>query len=382
MTEISPAVQLTRQLIAVDTRNPGGSETAGIRILEDILKDAGFTVETVVLADGRPSLIARRGAGRRPALCFAGHIDTVPLGEAPWRFDPFGGTIDNGLIYGRGASDMKSGLAAMVTAACRLAPRMDREDDLVLLVVAGEETGCEGSRYLARQPNRLGRVGALIVTEPSNNYPLVGHKGALWLSARFSGRTAHGAMPEKGDNAVYKAVAAVERLRRFDFPAPIHPMLGKASLNIGFFHGGININSVPAAAEIGIDLRTVPGIDHGALADWVRTRLGADAALTPMVDVAPLWTDPDHPWIKDVYSLMTPLLGEHPVPRTVAFFTDGAPLQAAYGGIPTLVLGPGNSVQAHQTDEFCAVAAIDRAVDIYETIAAHWYGLPPRHSGP
>ena len=375
MKTLSPSVELTRKLIGFDTRNPGGNETECTQFLAQILSDAGFRVATAAFNAGRPSIVARLGEGRRPALCFAGHSDTVPLGAKPWRFDPFAGEIHEDRIYGRGASDMKSGLSAMVTAACRVAPLLDADDDLILVIVAGEETGCLGSRYLAGRSDMLGNAGALIITEPTGNYPLVGHKGALWLKAGFSGRTAHGAMPEEGDNAVYKAVAAIERLKSYEFGVKPHPYLGLPTLNVGYMHGGININSVPDAAEVGIDIRTVPGLDHGRLLDMLRNCLGPDAAVSPLVDVTALWTDPGLAWVQDVFSTLTPFLGVKPVPRTVAFFTDGAPLQEAYGGIPTLILGPGASTMAHQTDESCLVADIDLATDIYEQIALQWYGL-------
>ena len=134
---------------------------------------------------------------------------------------------------------MKSGVAAFVSAACRLSHRLaKKKEDLIIIVVAGEEAGCQGSRYLAERPDVLGDAGALIVAEPSSNYPLVGHKGALWLSARFSGRAAHGSMPHLGDNAIYKAADAVQRLQSFDFGVLPHRLLGTPTLNIGYLRGG------------------------------------------------------------------------------------------------------------------------------------------------
>lgn len=376
MTTPSPAISLARTLIGFDTRNPGGDESACIDHLSALLRDAGFTVRTASFEKGRPSLVARRGAGRRPALCFAGHIDTVPLGETPWRTDPFGGDIRGGRLYGRGACDMKSGVAAFVTAACRVARQLDAADDLILIIVSGEETGCQGSRHLAEHRELLGNAGAVVVGEPTGNYPLVGHKGALWLSARFSGRTAHGAMPEKGDNAVYKAAAAVGRLQQFDFAVSPHPHLGQPTLNVGTFHGGLNINSVPDVADVGIDIRTMPGLDHGDLTRRIQDCLGNGAALSHLIDVNALWTPPTHPWVQTVYRIVEPFIGEAPQMRTVAFFTDGAPLQAAYCGVPTLILGPGASTMAHRTDESCPISEIDAAAAIYQRIAEKWYDLP------
>src|SRR6202008_1647807 len=115
----------------------------------------------------------------------------------------------------------------------------------VLVFTAGEETGCEGARYLCQLPDILPRCGALLVGEPTSNYPLIGHKGALWLRAAFRGVTAHGSMPEQGDNAVYKAARGTLRLSNHEFDAPRHHHLGGPSLNVGTFSGGSNDNSGP-----------------------------------------------------------------------------------------------------------------------------------------
>lgn len=376
MATLSEAVALSRQLIGFDTRNPGGSESACIHFLVQLLRKSGFQVITSEFAIDRSSIVARLGEGKRPALCFAGHIDTVPLGEASWNFDPFSGEIHNGRLYGRGAADMKSGIAAMVTAACRLAQRLQSDDDLILVIAASEETGCQGSHHLAGHPDLLGNAGALIVGEPTSNYPIVGHKGALWLKARFAGRTSHGSMPEKGDNAIYKAVEAVQLLRNFNFKVKRHPFLGSPSLNVGYIHGGLNINSVPDAAEVGIDIRTIPEIKNEELIRIMNNYLGPDATIIPIMDVGSIWTDPELPWVQTVFNTIAPILGVEPKPKTVAFFTDGAPLQTAYRGIPTLIIGPGASSMAHRTDEYCQLTEIDAATAIYERIAEKWYDLP------
>ena len=116
---------------------------------------------------------------------------------------------------------------------------------VLLVITAGEETGCTGADALVSERPPLGKVGALVVAEPTGNKPLVGHKGALWLEAETKGVTAHGSMPEKGVNAVYKAARAVAALQEFDFNVARHDVLGGATLNVGTIHGGLNINSVP-----------------------------------------------------------------------------------------------------------------------------------------
>jgi succinyl-diaminopimelate desuccinylase len=136
----------------------------------------------------------------------------VPLGTQPWSVDPLATEIKDGKLYGRGPSDMKSGVAAFVMAGISLAGKLANTPGVVMYITAGEETGCTGAASMTREAS-LPRVGALVVAEPTGNQVLVGHKGALWLEAVTTGVTAHGSMPEKGVNAVYKAARAVAALQ-------------------------------------------------------------------------------------------------------------------------------------------------------------------------
>jgi succinyl-diaminopimelate desuccinylase len=370
------ALQLTRELLRFDTINPPGNEQACARHLGRLLEDGGFAVEYHEFASRRTSLVARLGGSPdMPALCFTGHIDTVPLGATPWRHDPFAGEIADGRLYGRGSSDMKSGVAAFVVAALRLAGRLRGSPGLVLVITAGEETGCEGAQHVAGLGSALGRAGAIVVAEPTGNYPMVGHKGALWLHARATGVTAHGSMPERGDNAVYKAARAVTKLERFAFEVTPHPTLGPPTLNVGTISGGLNINSVPDAASVGIDLRTIPEQKHGVLAERLADYLGADVTLEPLVDVEGVWTDAEHPWIQQVFDLATPIVGRRPEVRAAPYFTDASALTPAWGNPPTVILGPGEMGLAHQTDEYCLVERLEQAVELYVEIARRWCGL-------
>jgi succinyl-diaminopimelate desuccinylase len=369
-------LELTRELLRFDTINPPGAEGICARQVGRLLEDGGFSVTYHELPDERPSLVARiGGASARPPLCFTGHLDTVPLGARPWRHDPFAGEVADGRLYGRGASDMKSGVAAFVTAALRLAPRLAGTPGLVLVVTAGEETGCQGAQHLAALGGVLGQAGAIVVAEPTGNYPCVGHKGALWLLARTSGVTAHGSMPERGDNAVHKAARAVTRLEWFRFGVPSHPVLGAPTLNVGLINGGMNINSVPDTATIGLDLRTLPEQKHRGVLERLSQYLGDDVRLAPALDLEGVWTDPDDPWIREVFDVTAPVLGARPGVRGAPYFTDASILTPAYGNAPTVILGPGEMGMAHQTDEYCLVRRLDEAVALYEEIARRWCGL-------
>ena len=374
MATLSPAVELTRRLVRADTINPPGNESRCVALLAPQLQSAGFDVIEHPYGDNRASLVARLGAGRhaRPPLAFTGHLDTVPLGARRWSRDPFGAEIDGDRLYGRGSSDMKSGVAAFVAACVNRHEQLSHGPGVVLVITAAEETGCEGARALATEHGALGKAGALVIAEPTANYPLIGHKGALWLRAVAEGVTAHGSMPDKGVNAVMKAARAAVRLDDFDFNEKRHAVLGAPTLNVGTFHGGLNINSVPDRAEIGLDLRTIPGQSHAALKTGIAAAMGQEVTLESTMDVGAIWTDPEHPWIAKVFSIARDILGEMPSPRGATYFTDGALLQPALGDVPAIVLGPGEPHLAHQTDEYCLVSRIDQAVAMYERIIDDW----------
>jgi len=325
------------------------------------------------LSSKRASLVATiGGSGEKAPLCFTGHIDTVPLGAAKWKMDPFAADTDAGKLYGRGTSDMKSGVAAFVVACVNLSGRLERSPGLELVITAGEETGCQGAFHLAQKNGALGRAGAVVVGEPTSNYPFVGHKGAFWLNARTKGVTAHGSMPEKGVNAVFKAARAVAVLENFRFSNPPHPLMGQATLNVGTIRGGLNINSVPDEAVIGIDIRTVPSVRHAQIKDDLARQLGADVVLETLLDLESVYTAPEYPWIQEVFEVMHGILGSRPEPRAATYFTDAAALNIAYGTPPTIVLGPGEAPLAHQTDEYCVVERIAESVAAYEEIARRW----------
>jgi len=365
-------VALTQELVRMDTVNPVSPERPCTERLAGLLEAGGFRVELHEFAPGRTSLLARlEAAGGGAPLCLAGHVDTVPMGKAPWSRDPLGGELADGRLYGRGSSDMKSGIAAMACAALEVARAGPRKAGLLVAFVAGEETGCQGSAHLARTAD-LGRAGALLVGEPTGNRPLVGHKGALWLRARTRGVTAHGSMPERGVNAIYRAARAALALEAWRFAVPDDPLLGRPTLNVGTISGGLNVNSVPDEALLGIDVRTIPGQRHEAVRADLARALGPEVELSPIVDVESIHTDESHPWVRQVFEVAGRALGA-PLPAAAApYFTDAATLGPALGSPPTVILGPGELALAHQTDEWCDARKVEEATAIYLELCRRW----------
>ncbi len=374
-TRIDPRA-LTRELLAFNTINPPGMERACARHLGAILEAAGFRTAYHEFAEARTSLIAAIGGDPdRPPICFTGHIDTVPLGAKPWTRDAFAGETDGDRLYGRGSTDMKSGIAAFVAAAVELAPRLAGTPGIVLVITAGEEVGCEGAKYLADN-KLLGRAGAIVVAEPTANYPYVGHKGLAWFEIETTGVTAHGSMPEVGDNAILRMARVIGDLEGFRFPVESHPVMGSPTLNVGTIRGGLNTNSVPDSAKITLDVRTVPGIDHVHLcASLAHLLAPRGATVKPIVDTPTLYTEPAHAWVQEVFEVCTPFLDGRPAPKTITFSTDGAFLKAGYGGPPAVILGPGEPKLAHQTDEWCSAARIEQSVDVFATLMRRWCGI-------
>ncbi len=365
--------RLTRELLRFDTINPPGMERACARHLGAILEAAGFAVAYHEFAESRTSLVARIGGADQPPLCFTGHLDVVPLGAAPWSHDPFAGETDGDRLYGRGSTDMKGGIAAFVAAGVELAPHLAGTPGLVLVITAGEEVGCEGAKYLAER-GVLGRAGAIVVAEPTANYPYVGHKGLAWFEVETRGVTAHGSMPEMGDNAVVRMARAICDLDHFRFPVASHEVMGCPTLNVGTIRGGLNTNSVPDRATATVDTRTVPGIDHAHLCRSLEALLAPRGArVRKLIDTPPLYTEPANEWVQEVFAVCTPALGGRPTPKTITFSTDGADLKRGFGGaVPAVILGPGEPRLAHQTDEWCSLGRVEQSRALYTTLAQRW----------
>ena len=368
------AIALTRELLRFDTINPPGQERACARHAGALLEQWGFRVDYHEYAEGRTSVVARAGGSDAKApLCLTGHIDTVALGSAAWTRDPFAGETDGDRLYGRGSSDMKAGVAAILLAARDAAKRLEGTPGVVIVLTAAEEGGCIGSEHLART-QLLGRAGAMVVGEPTSNYPLVGHKGSLKFHAKFRGVSAHGSMPELGVNAIYKAAKAVSRLEAFDFGVKAHPVMGGPTMNVGTFEGGQGVNMVPDEASIGVDIRTVAGMDHAALLERLKQVLGKEAEVGVFSDMGAVWTEPGEQWVQRVFDICSSHLGTRPEPQTATYNTDAGNLQKAYAGAPAVVLGPGEAKLAHQTDEYVSMDRIRQSVAIYAALIRDWCG--------
>jgi len=369
-------VELTRELVAIDSTNPPGNEAACVDTLAARFESAGMKTQRHSFGEDRTNLIVTIDGrdGQLSPLVLTGHVDTVPLGATPWTADPFAGEIDGRKMFGRGVTDMKAGVAAMACASLDLAASSTPRRGLKLVLTGGEETGCAGALALAENARKeLGEASALLVGEPTGNRISTGHKGCMAVRAHASGTTAHSSMPDSGENAIYAVARAIQKVENVRLDSHADLLLGLPTINVGTIVGGLNYNSVPDAATFTVDIRTVGGMDHDIAEEWLAELLGKKIELERFVDMPAVATDAGEGFIRVVEDAVRAVLGSDAdtAPFGIPFFSDASVLQPLYH-CPTVIIGPGEPSVAHQTDEWCYVDNIKASQNIYRDIITRW----------
>ncbi|MEK9754673.1 MAG: M20 family metallopeptidase [Rhodospirillaceae bacterium] len=360
---------LLAALVRLPSPDPPGDERAIAAFLGDHLESLGFAVARDEFEPGRVNLVARlEGAGRCPALVFSAHMDTMPVGDAAWRHPPFAAEIEAGRLYGRGAADMKSGLAAMAAAAAKLkASGTNLAGDVILAFSSGESTGCIGAKRMVEQ-GTLADAGWLLVSEPTSLNVLTAETGALWLEAIAGSRTGH-ASGGGGDNAIAKLLGFIAALDDLDLVTAPHPLLGMPSLAVNGLHAGSAPNIAPDRATATLDIRTLPGMTaEGVLA--ALGRVAGDAIRFEIIDAKPpVETDPADAFVATALAAVKRVTGRHAETGGVHYFSDSNVLVPALG-VPRIIVGPGEIGMSGRHDEWVALDAVADAAAIYAEIAA------------
>ncbi|MGC1105567.1 MAG: M20/M25/M40 family metallo-hydrolase, partial [Candidatus Acidiferrales bacterium] len=257
------ALKLLEELVAIESVNstlvPGacGEQRAAERV-QQFLRAHGIAAELEDAAPRRPNVIARIGPpDAKPALMFVAHIDTVGAGDMP---DPFTPRIRNGKMYGRGALDIKSGVAAMCAAAAAIAKEGARlARPFTIAAVVDEECNSIGTQALLRRGHA---AEAAIVLEPTDLQLVVAHKGYAWFEIVTHGRAAHGSLPREGRDAIRmmgRVLVALDDLEKKLAARPAHQRLGHASLHASLIEGGQELSSYPAECRLQLERRMLPG---------------------------------------------------------------------------------------------------------------------------
>ncbi len=369
----APELRLLQELIALPSVNPaflpagdpraGESSVAGF--ISDLARRTGLSVSTQEVFPGRTNVLARltpSGPVRHRVL-LAPHLDTVGFPNLDTLLVP---KLKGDRLTGRGACDTKGCVAAMLSAVLAVARSGPRPSttEIEFVGLVDEENGQGGSRYYAQHGDR---AEFAIVGEPTRLEVVTAHKGDLWLQLKTRGRSAHGATPHLGRNAVLEMARVVELLET-RYAATLrrrkHPLLGSPTVNVGVIRGGNQPNIVPDECVISIDRRTLPGETEAGVKREIQALL-TQAGLKAEFDnlrLAPcdaLETSPELPGVKALCraARRRRTLGVH-------YFCDAAPLAA--GGIPSVVFGPGDIAQAHTADEWISVKSLRRGTAILE----------------
>jgi len=364
-------VTLARTLIQFDTTNPPGNEGDLARFAGGYLEGLGLQVSLHDVGAGRLAVVARLPGDLEGVLAFNGHSDVVPGGSG-WTTPPFRPEVRDGRLYGRGSTDMKGGIAAMMVAASRLiqVPASQRATVEIHIVPDEEDKGL-GTRYLVNRG--LVAADAAIVGEPTGLQVQVAHKGILWVKATFQGKSAHASMPERGVNAIYKASSAIERLKSemaSRLARTSHPLLGSPSVSVGVITGGTRVNTVPDSCEVWIDRRLVPGEDASSSIQEINEVLSPDSLEMDNLE-EPMEVSESEPIVTLARECTRAVTGED---RGIAGF-PGATDARFYvndAGVPTILLGPGSMSQAHAADEWVPVEDLEKAASIYLEIARNF----------
>ncbi|ALK31251.1 M20 family metallopeptidase [Burkholderia plantarii] len=370
---MSETVELTRALIAQDTIDPPGNEHRAARVVAEALRAAGIEPLIEEIAPGRTNLVARiRGAGQRAALAFSAHFDTIGVAREQWRVDPFAGEIRDGRLYGRGAADMKGGMAAMTVAALNLCRAGWRpQGDLLLTFSAAENSNCLGARRLLDGGHFHG-VGALLISEPTGNRAFVTEKGALWLRASARGDYGHNAFSEDrtGDrgNAIVRLARYLDRAHDLQLAAPAHRHVGAPTINVGTIRGGLATPLVPPEASADIDVRLVPGQSPESVMAAFRAIAGPHVAIELLDFKPPVDTPDDHPFVAQCVAACRAQGVAEPGPAGVAYYSDGAVIAPALG-LPMVIIGPGEVGMSGAIDEYVELDKLEASVRIFERVA-------------
>ena len=379
--ERGDALALTRTLVREDSRNPSlipgapGEHRIALTLAE-VLGGWGFRVDVQDAAPGRPNVVARiGGSGAGRSLMLNGHLDVV--GVEGMVHAPFDAHELGGRVFGRGASDMKGGVAAMCAAAARADAAGTLAGEVIITAVADEEFESIGTRALIE---RGVRADAAIVTEPTRLAIAPAHRGFAWLEVTAHGRAAHGSRYDIGVDAIRGAalvMAELDVLEREALSRRTHPLLGHASLHASTIEGGVGWSTYPERCTLRIERRTLPG--EGAADALLEVREACERVearrpeltftVTPTFAQGPSDVPVDAPVVRALRSAME-ALGEPTAVEGMSAWTDAALLNDA--GIPAICYGPGDITLAHAAEEYVQIEEIARATKVLTQLIGAW----------
>jgi acetylornithine deacetylase/succinyl-diaminopimelate desuccinylase family protein len=372
-------LEVLRALLRADSQNPPGHEAAAAQVVAEALASLGLRVQTIEVEPGRPNIIAELPGDDPESLLLNGHLDTVTIGDPDaWHFDPFG-EVNDGRCYGRGACDMKGGLAAMIGAvAAIVGSGIPRRRSLMLSAVIDEEVWFKGTQALL-DDGLLSNCTRAYISEPTSLSIATSLQGAAEFTAQIEGVAAHTGMAELGRNAIVGMnhfVAALDRYHQSlrgigqRLGLPVDP-----SVNVGRIEGGSGVTLVPDICTLSFDRQLLPGEDQIAaiteikqLFQSVCSQHGLNGQLT-LDQSFPSWSiDPASAEVRDLSTAHTQATGS---PAQTSIFRGYAEIELLHrANIPGAIYGPGSIIQAHRPNEYVPLPALATATRTYALAAA------------
>jgi acetylornithine deacetylase/succinyl-diaminopimelate desuccinylase family protein len=377
-------VGLLQALIQQRSDYPPGDCRTAVSVTAEKLTKAGIQFDILAQNEHQPNLLATLpGQNDGPTLMYHAHIDTVAPGDpALWRHPPFSGTVEDGTIYGRGAGDDKSSVAAQVMSLVTLARAgLSLTGNLHVAVVADEESGAhQGTRWL-RDNDHL-QPDFLVVGEQTYNRVAVAERVACGIDLTIFGKSTHGAMPWAGDNAVLKTARVLTWLEQKLFPQladKSHPYLPPATLNIGKIQGGLQWNIVPETCKVEMDRRLLPGEtreaamaeiqllldEYNGTVEPLQYELFSTGKVAPNID-----TSPDEPFVRCAQEALQAVTGQSQELTGYVQTSDGR--WFAGDGFPIIIFGPSDPVVGHATDEHVTIDQLVEATRFLTLLALRW----------
>jgi acetylornithine deacetylase/succinyl-diaminopimelate desuccinylase family protein len=366
------ARSILEQLVQIPSAT--GHELAVAQAFAGLCEKAGLDVELQEVEPGRPNVVARWTVARGPRLLLTGHLDTVPVGEG-WSRDPFGGEVVEGRLYGRGACDMKGGLAAMLGAVVDLRARgAEPAGDVVLAAVVGEEEDSAGTRSLIA---RGVEADWAVLSEPTAMALVVANRGLMNYRLIVKGSSVHASSPELGRNAVTAAAHLVLELEALGGRLAMrhHHLFGPPNLTVGTIHGGTRPYVVPDRCEVEVDRRVNPGETREQVVEELQAAVARTRARLPWLEVD-LEVGPDYlafeiPEEHELVRAMTGAMAAAKVPRRISAWraASDAGFLVHTAGIPCVLFGPGDIEQgAHRPDEWIDLDDLAVAQRVFERL--------------
>ena len=370
-------LELLRKLIAFPSVNPPGGEKPVAEFLAGELRGLGFAVELQDIAPGRANVVARLTGGAGPEIALSGHLDVVAAAPEQWTHDPFVLREDGGRLYGRGVSDMKGAISAMVAAARDLVAAKGRfRGTLTLVFVADEEDATQGTkRYVASGA----RPDAVIIGEPTGMDVCVAHRGVARYHVDIAGRSGHASRPDETKNPITLAARLIEAIdgRNRELSRLPHHILPPPTIAVTMIEAAEQPNTIPGRCRLTIDRRTLPGEGKESLRDELRSLWRGAAPDDPAAlgeAMFSVFTQAGHTLpesrLAERCRLVLARLG---VEACVRDFPAGCDQFAFVGaGIDCLLVGPGNIAQAHTVDEFIDKSQLALARSFYRESIREW----------